>query len=182
MIEFKRLDSRLAFTGRRIQVFEEILQTPDGNVVHYDLVKNCNGAGILLVDEDGMLIFVKQYRTTLDAVDIEIPAGCQEYPEEPFEACAVREAEEETGLIPECLYYVTNIIAAVGVLDERTAIYIGTNLKKGSTSYDPEEFIDLVKMSLPEALDAVYRQKIIDSKSVIAILAYQDMLTRGIIK
>lgn len=182
MIEFKRINSKLVFTGHRVRVYEDELELPDGSRVNYDLVRNRNGAGVLLIDESGMLIFVKQYRTTLDAVDIEIPAGCQENPEEPFDTCAIREAEEETGLIPQKLYFVTNIIAAVGLLDERTAIYIGTNLKKGSTAYDPEEFIDVVKMTLSEALNAVYSGRIIDSKTVIAVFAYKDMLERGIIE
>jgi ADP-ribose pyrophosphatase len=181
MLEFERLSQRLVFEGHRVRVYEDELRTPDGGILHYDLVKNRNGAGILLVDRDGSMIFVKQYRTTLDMVDIEIPAGCQEFPEEDFAACALREAEEETGLIPEKLYYVTNMIAAVGLLDERTAIYIGTDLKQGKVSYDAEEYIDVVRMSLEEALEAVYKQRIIDSKTIIAILAYKDMKERGII-
>jgi ADP-ribose pyrophosphatase len=73
------------------------------------------------------------------------------------------------------------MIAAVGLLDERTAIYIGTDLKQGKVSYDAEEYIDVVRMSLEEALEAVYKQRIIDSKTIIAILAYKDMKERGII-
>lgn len=181
MLKFEKISTDLVYEAHRVKVYNQKLRTPDGTIVNYDLVKNRNGAGVLLVDNDGKLIFVKQYRTVIDDIDIEIAAGCLEYPEEPFEVCARREAEEETGYIPEKLTFVNNIIAAVGVLDERTAVFIGTDLKKGNIHTDDEEFIDLVRMDLDEAVEAVYSQKIIDSKTIIAILAYKDLHSRNVL-
>jgi ADP-ribose pyrophosphatase len=174
----KLLDRKLVFKGHRVEVYEDEIKADDGRVFHYDYVHNRNGAGILLVDDsedEEKLIFVKQYRNTVGKDDIEIPAGCQNFPEEDFLVCALREAEEETGYIPAKVYYLTKIIAAVGIFDEMTAIYIGTGLEEGCIKRDEDEFIDIVKMTLDEAVEAVYEGRIIDSKTIIAILAYKDL-------
>ena len=178
----KRLDRTLIFKGNRVEVYEDVILKPDGEEVRYDFVHNRSGAGILLVDrafvngeEKEELIFVKQYRNTLDDYDIEIPAGCQNYPEEDFKECALREAEEETGFIPEKVFYITKMIAAVGLFDERTAIFIGTDLRTGQIKRDDDEYIELIRMSLDEAVRNIYEHKIIDSKTIIAILAYKDL-------
>ena len=180
----KHLNRELKYKGHRVEVYEDEIEADNGKILHYDFVHNRNGAGILLVDDRGgkeELIFVRQYRNVLDKYDIEIPAGCQNYPEEDFMTCALREAEEETGLIPEKIVYLTKIIAAVGIFDEQTAIYIGRDLKQGSVNRDEDEFIDIIRMTLDEAVSAIYNNQIIDSKTIISIFAYKDMKDKGMI-
>lgn len=175
-LEFKRIKRELKYEAHRVKVYEDEYERPDKVHVHYDYVENRNGAGVLLVDDEGMLILVKQYRITLDRCDIEIAAGCYEDDEsenlEKAKVAALREAEEETGFIPTKLELVNNIIAAVGLFSERTAIFIGTDLKEGKIKRDPDEFIDLVKLSLDEALNMIKTGEICDSKTIIAILFY----------
>ena len=71
------------------------------------------------------------------------------------------------------------MIHAVGLFDEHTAVYVGKELKKGARHLDPEESIDLVRIPFTEALDMIYRGEIYDGKTVIALLGYQDLRTRG---
>ena len=201
MDKLNMLSRTLCYKGHRVLVYEDVLEKPDGDKVYYDYVENRNGSGVLLVDEDGKLIFVRQYRTVIDDMDIEIPAGCVESgdditsgqnvdgsstfyrieSDDMFRACALREAEEETGLIPEKLFLVNKMVAAVGLFSERTAIYIGTELRKGSINRDSDEYIDIIKLKLEEAVDYVYQGKIIDSKTIIAVLAYKDLKNNGIL-
>ncbi len=191
----KLLERNLRYKGHRVKVYEDVMETPDGEKVYYDFVENRNGSGVLLVDAEGKLLFVKQYRNCIDDMDIEIPAGCAETgdfeynyagtdkkspkdftredfesSENPFYLCALREAEEETGLIPEKLEFISYIIAAVGLFSERTAVYIGRDLKKGKLNRDPDEFIDIIRLSLDEALEYVRDGRIVDSKTILAIM------------
>lgn len=184
----KLLDRKLKYKAHRVKVYEDTLEKPDGARVYYDYVENRNGSGVLLVDRDGRLLFVKQYRNSINDYDIEIPAGCvedidsiseSEISRETFEnvdnafyKCAIREAEEETGQVPQRLSFVNYIIAAAGLFSERTAIYIGEELAEGSISRDPDEYIEIVRLSLDEAMDYISRGLINDSKTIIAVMAY----------
>ena len=99
---------------------------------------------------------MRQYRNSLDAVDLEIPAGGYSFHGESGETCALREAEEETGWIPQDIYHVSNMISSVGTFDEKTDVYIGRNLKKGKRHLDPTEFIEIVRVPMEEAREMIY--------------------------
>lgn len=183
MIEFEREKLELMHDAKIVALYKDYLKTPAGNIVEYDLVKHKSGggAGVLLVDDNEYTYLIKQYRNTIDRTNLEIPAGGYSFIGEPGEKCAVREAQEETGYYPDKLYHVTNVISSVGAYDEKTDIFIGTNLKKGISKLDPDEFIELVHLPVDEAIGKIYSGEIIDSKTIIALLAYKDMKQKGII-
>ncbi len=183
MLEFIKEESKLVYDSKIVSLYKEHLKTPKGNIVEYDYIKHKSGggAGALVVDENEYTYLVKQYRNTLDKVNIEIPAGGYSFIGEKGLDCALREVEEEIGLIPENMYHVSNIISSVGTFDEKTDIYIGTKLKKGVRKLDPDEFIEIIHIPIDEAVAMIYSGEIIDSKTIVALLAYKDMKTNGII-
>ena len=170
-LDFKRINRTLKYKANRVKVYIDEYERPDGKHVFYDYVENKNGAGILLINSDGDLILTKQYRITLERCDLEIAAGSLDEGEDE-EGAALREAEEETGFIPNKLYRVNNIIGSVGLFSERTFVYIGTDLKKGRIRRDPDEFMEVVTLSLDKALSMISEGEICDSKTIIAILYY----------
>ena len=171
-LELKRLDRSLKYTGNRITVYEDVYLLPDGKKINYDYVKNKDGSAVLLVDEEGKLIFVKQYRPVPGRVCLEIPAGSLEFEGEDFEACARREAGEETGYVPSELTFLAEVNPIPGFVEERTRVYIGTGLKKTERMLDAEEFIDVVKLTPGEARALVADGSIVDCKTIISIFAY----------
>lgn len=184
MIEFKKIKSDLLYDSKIVSLYKDYLQTPRGNMVEYDLIKHKSGggAGVLVVDDKEYTYLVKQYRNSLDRINIEIPAGGYSYPGEDGKECALREVEEEIGLIPKQIYHVSNIISSVGTFDEKTDVYIGTDLIKGVRKLDPDEFIEIVYLSIDEAINMIYKGEIIDSKTIVALLAYKDLKIKGIIE
>lgn len=177
MVEFERQKLELLYDSKIVALYKDYLKTPDGNIVEYDLIKHKTkgGAGILLVDAEENVYLVKQFRNSINAVDLEIPAGGYSFDGEDGKVCAIREAEEETGYVPQKVIHVTEIVSSIGTFDEKTDIYIGTDLKPGNIKYDEDEYIEIVKMSYKEAKEKVYSGEIVDSKTVIAILAYSDL-------
>ena len=120
MVEFKRKSLELLYDAKIVALYKDVLETPDGGEVVYDLIKHKSGggAGILLVDEEEYTYLVRQYRNSLDAVDLEISAGGYSFHGESGETCALREAEEETGWIPQDIYHVSNMISSVGTFED----------------------------------------------------------------
>ena len=92
MVEFKRKSLELLYDAKIVALYKDVLETPDGGEVVYDLIKHKSGggAGILLVDEEEYTYLVRQYRNSLDAVDLEIPAGGYSFHGESGETCALR--------------------------------------------------------------------------------------------
>ncbi len=186
----KKIGRELKYTGHRVKVYEDTMLTPEGEILYYDYVENRNGAAVLLEDEEGKLVFVKQYRQVLDGESVEIPGGCMEKGDvtlsediltkgeappdmEAFISCARREAEEETGLIPGKLHFINYIVASVGLFSERTAVFIGTECTRGKTNRDSDEYMDIIRLTIDEAVDYIASGKIHDGKTILAIYAYK---------
>lgn len=184
MVEFKREKMELLCESKIVELYKDYLVTPKGNTVCYDYIKHKRGggAGILLVDDEENTYLVKQFRNSISGVDLEIPAGGYAFIGEDGKACAIREAEEETGLIPQEVFHVSNIVSSIGTFDERTDVYIGINLKKGEIKLDPDEYIEIVKINVDDAISKIFGGEIIDSKTVAALFAYKHMKETGIIK
>lgn len=184
MIEFVKEKSELLYDSKIVALYKEYLRTPNGNVVEYDYIKHKSGggAGALVIDDNEYTYLIKQYRNTLDRVNIEIPAGGYSYIGESGIDCAKREVEEEIGMIPTKLYHVSDMISSVGTFDEMTDIYIGTKLIKGERKLDPDEYIEILHIPVSEAIGMIYTGEIMDSKTMVALLAYQDMKSKGIIE
>ncbi len=184
MIEFTRNKLELLCDSKIVALYKDYLTTPDGNTVVYDYIKHKNGggAGVLLVDDNEYTYLVRQFRNSINAPSIEIPAGGYSYAGEAGDVCAKREAEEETGYIPGNLYHVTNMVSSIGTFDERTDVYIGWDLKKGNKHFDPDEYIDLLHLPIEEAIDMVYKGEIVDSKTMVALFSYKDLKSKGIFK
>ncbi|MDD6135958.1 MAG: NUDIX hydrolase [Lachnospiraceae bacterium] len=184
MQKFIRKSFELVYESKIVALYKDTLETPDGRLVEYDYIKHKSGggAGVLLVDDKECTYLIKQYRNSIDDISLEIPAGGYSVTGENGEICAIREAEEETGYIPTRMYHVANVISSVGTFDEKTDIYIGTNLVVGNQKLDPDEFVEVVYLPIDEALQKVYNGTIIDSKTILALFAYKEYKREGIIE
>ncbi|MBQ9608268.1 MAG: NUDIX hydrolase [Lachnospiraceae bacterium] len=184
MEKFKRKKLELLCEAKIVELYKDYLETPDGRIVEYDFIrhKNRGGAGVLLIDENEYTYLVRQYRNSIDNLSVEIPAGAYNEIDEAGEICAAREAEEETGYIPQKLYHVTKLVSSIGTFDETTDVYIGTELTEGKRHLDDNEFIELLHIHIDEAIQMIYDGVIVDSKTIAAIFAYKEMKSSGIIE
>ena len=124
---------------------------------------------IVALTEEGRICLVRQYRTALGRVTVEIPAGKLSAGEDPLE-CANRELLEETGMVAEKMAFLTTIASSDGFCDELIHIYMATGLTFAKSSPDDDEFINVDLVEVGELVDAVLDGRIEDAKTVVGAL------------
>ena len=165
------LSSEEIFNGRVIRVTYDKVLLENGNTSTREVVHHHGGACILPVDENENITMVRQYRYALGEEMWELPAGKLEKGEDPFEA-AKRELAEECGLTADHFADLGVVYPTVGYDNEKIYLWAATGLHNVSQHLDEDEFLDVVKMPLDEALRLVLDGTIKDSKTQIGILKY----------
>ena len=104
----------------------------------------------------------------------EIPAGGLQTAEEPTRDAAARELQEETGYYSDDLELLLSIYTTVAFCNEKIDIYLAKNLKPGRQHLDEDEYVQYEAYPVEELMNKIFRCEIQDSKTVAAILAYNE--------
>ena len=105
----------------------------------------------------------------------EVPAGKLEKGEDHAE-CGRRELLEETGCTCSEYIYLGEMLPTPAYNSEITYMYLAKGLTFTSQSLDPDEFLDVERIPLSEAVAQVMDGTISDGKTQIAILKAARML------
>ena len=165
----KPLSEDVAWTGRIFNVNRLQVKLPDGREAVRDVVRHPGAVAIVALTEEGRICLVRQYRTAIGRVTVEIPAGKLDPGEDPLE-CAGRELREETGMVAEKMAFLTTIASSDGFCDELIHIYMATGLSFAESSPDADEFINVDLVEVGELVDAVLDGRIEDAKTVVGAL------------
>ncbi len=165
----KVVSEDVAWTGKIFNVDRLRVELPNGQQAIRDVVRHPGAVAIVALTDDGRICLVRQYRTSLGRVTVEIPAGKLAPGEDPLD-CARRELREETGMETEKIAFLTTIGTGVGFADELIHIYMATGLRFSRSDPDADEFINVDLVELPEFIDAVLDGRIEDAKTVVGAL------------
>ncbi|MGQ0772534.1 MAG: NUDIX hydrolase [Nitrososphaerota archaeon] len=142
-----------------------------GRKIKREIIEHRGAAAILAFDEDGKVILVKQHRFGHGYI-LEIPAGTLERGERP-ERCAFREIQEETGYKAGKLTHLLTYYPSVGYNKEAIHCFVAKGLKKISEqTLDEDEIMSVVKIDFNKLVGMIKSGKIIDSKTICAVLIY----------
>ena len=131
---------------------------------------------MLPLDEEGNLLFVRQYRHAAGSSLLELPAGTRDG-EEPYEACAAREMREETGMAAGTLKKVGEFFLAPGYSTEFMVVFLATDLRPNPLPSDADEFLEVVRMPVQEAILMAESGQIPDAKSLAALFLARAALS-----
>lgn len=164
----KTIASESIFSGRVIDLVVEDVVLPDGNKSKREIVRHPGAVCVIPVTEEGKIVLIRQYRKPLDRIIVEIPAGKLEQGEDPL-VCAKRELEEETAYTTNHLEHVISFYTSPGFADELVHVYYTNQLLKGEAKLDEDEFLEVIEVTLEEAIKMVENQEIYDAKTAYAI-------------
>ncbi|MBP1757953.1 MAG: ADP-ribose pyrophosphatase [Firmicutes bacterium] len=157
------------YHGIIVNVRRDQAQLADGRITLREVVEHPGGVAIFAVDEDERVVMVRQFRYPIGEVLLELPAGKLEPGEDPRE-CALRELEEETGIVPEEVQYMGCSYSSPGIFAERIHLYFARGLKQGTPKPDDGEFLTVERIPLEELLDMIEHNRLPDAKSMVGIL------------
>lgn len=172
MEEYKRLERKLVARGTILDYYQDTMLVPNGNVARWDFIDNKGAAAVVAVREDGKILMVRQYRNALERETLEIPAGGLNERQEPTDAAAIRELQEETGYSCGRLELLNSIYTTVAFCNEKIDIYLARDLREGLQKLDENEVLNVEAYSVEELLEKIFRCEIQDSKTVCGILTY----------
>lgn len=171
------ITSEQVWKGRLLDVRRDLVRLPDGSEGVREYVTHPGAVVIIPVLPNGKLIFERQYRYAVGKVMLELPAGKIDPNEEPL-LTAKRELEEETGYAAEKWRHLGTMHPTIGYADERIEIFFAEKLVDlGENALDEGEFLELIELSLDEAMTEVRQGGLTDGKTLSAMLWAEKILT-----
>jgi ADP-ribose pyrophosphatase len=177
MHQFELLRSESLLEGRAFKVRRDYLRAPDGRETNFEIVEHNGSVVMIPVDGSGNVLFVRQYRHAAHTDLLELPAGTRDG-NESYRSCAEREMREETGMAAGTLEQVGEFYLAPGYSTEFMAVFIATDLTPDPLPADADEYLELQRVPVAEAIRMAEEGQVPDAKSLAALFIARPRLTR----
>ena len=169
-----RVDGRLAYDGMLLKLHEDTVRLPDGKLSRREWVRHPGAVVMIPLLDEKTVILERQYRYPLQRHFLELPAGKMEPGEEPL-ATARRELKEECGYEAASWSHLATLHPCIGYSDERIELFVARELRGVGGQLDDGEFLEVVPMTVADALARVASGEITDVKTVAGLLWLKAM-------
>lgn len=167
----KLLSSKEIFRGRAVNLRVDTVEKASGQVTTREVVEHSDCIAVVPVDGADNIVMVRQFRTPINKMLLEIPAGGMNAGEGP-EACVRRELQEEIGYLPGRLQRLGGFYAAPGYCSEYLHIYLATQLTESRLVAEDTDEIEVVRVPVSNIMPMIESGEICDAKSIAALLQY----------
>lgn len=166
----KTISSELIFDGVVVHLYRDVVSLPNGGTSVREIIRHIGAVCVVPITDDGDIILERQYRYAVDRVLTEIPAGKLDSADEDFALAALRELKEETGAVPTELIDMGDYYGSPAIMGERIRMFLAKGLTFGERHLDDDEFLEVFKIPLDEAVEMVMNGEITDGKTQVGIL------------
>jgi ADP-ribose pyrophosphatase len=169
------VDQHVVHRGRFITFRVDTIVDVDGKSHLREVVDHPGAVCVVPVIGDDVLM-VRQYRTAVGAVVLELPAGTLDLlPDGSLEdpsTAAPRELREETGHRASTWRSLGRFWTAPGFSNELMHLYLATDLEPlgDYSGPDEDEYLDVVRMPWRDAVELAVDGRIEDAKSLVGLL------------
>jgi ADP-ribose pyrophosphatase len=180
----KTVEQKVVLEGGYLTVRVDTIEDAEGRRHQRELVIHPGAVAILAIDR-GDILMVRQFRTPVGRVLLEIPAGTLDrMPDgsiENPELAAPRELGEETGFSAASWRKVGRFFTAPGFASEDMHLYVATDLSPipGYAGPETDERLDLRRVPWREAIQLAENGSIEDAKSICGLFWLDRLVSRG---
>lgn len=163
----KILSSEPIYQGR---IFDVRIDTIREGEIEYkrEIISHKGSAVIVPVFADNTVALVRQYRHAAGKHLLEIPAGSLETGEDP-QTGAIRELEEEIGVVAENIEKIAEFYVSPGFLTEKMFVYLATGLTETAQDLEDDEIVEVVRIPLTKAIEMIQSGEIEDAKTIVGL-------------
>jgi ADP-ribose pyrophosphatase len=153
---FRVLDSSRPFKGKVVTVRIDRIVDDDGQTGEREVVEHNGAVAALVVDDDGQVVLVDQWRHAVGARVLEIAAGKYDVEGEEVEDALRRELAEELRVEGGTLTFLASFYTTPGWSDEVLDLYLAEGVKpiedEAPQADWEEQGIEVVRLPFEEAL------------------------------
>lgn len=166
------VSTRKVYSGRIVKLDVHEVRLPNGEHSMREQIRHPGAVAVVPLDTDRNVMMVRQYRLPAQQITLEIPAGTFQHDNEDAETpedCAVRELQEEIGYKPGRLESLGGFFTAPGYTTEYIHLFMATDLIPSKIAGDVDEFLEVTRLPLADAVRAIESGQIVDGKTIIAL-------------
>ena len=172
----KTLSQDVRFTGHILNLRVDDALLPNGNHATREVVEHPGGVCVAALTKEKELLFVRQCRYPYGEILLELPAGKLDRGGEDPLAAGKRELKEETGAVAARYRSLGKLYPSPGYCNEIIHLYLAEDLSFGDASPDDDEFLEVIRLPLQDAVDRVLRGELTDAKTQVAVLKTAALL------
>jgi len=169
------LDSEMVFHGTFLNISRDLVRLANGAQVTREYIRHSGAVMIIPLLDNGNVLMERQFRTPMQRVMVEFPAGKLDAGEG-WLACAQRELREETGYSARQWAYIGPINNAISYSDETIHLTFARGLVAGPQALDDNELLDVFEANPQDTLEWVRKGQITDVKTVIGAFWLEKLL------
>ena len=167
------MNRRAVYSGKIVKLHVDTIRQESGEPTIREVVLHPGGVAAVPVLDNGKIVLIRQFRYPLGKYIWEIPAGKLDSGQTPRDTIA-RELEEEIGYTARTLTEICSFYSSPGFCDEVIHLFVARDMVPCMRRPETGEHITPVSRPLDECLKMIALGEIIDGKSVIGILRFQQ--------
>lgn len=175
IFEEKKISSQRIYEGAILNVRRDKVTAVKGEA-YREIIEHNGAVAMVAITDDGNIVMVEQFRYACGRPVLEIPAGKIDAGETDPAAVAVRELREETGYSADKVILLGKINTSAAYSEEMISVYAMTELTPGEQDLDEDEALNVIEMPFAEAYDMAASGKLIDAKTIAALLMAKEQL------
>lgn len=180
----RTVEQKIVFEGGYLTFRVDTVVDADGKRHTRQVVVHPGAVAIIpLIGAD--VLMVRQYRTPVGQVLLELPAGTLDRGEDGFmedpDVAAPRELGEETGHHAASWRRLGSFYTAPGFATELMYLYLATDLTEidGYAGPEEDERLDLRRVPIADAVRMAEAGEVRDAKSLVGLFWLQRLIDRG---